>query len=300
MNINLINPQYRFSFYNNLFSVNSPDGEMDMNQLIETVQYGYIREAIESLRNSSGEIYKTKKLQLPAVTLSGTFTKRNAESIVKHSGLIQVDIDFVPDYEALFKTICNDAYTYVCFRSPGGKGMKVIVKINPSVTTHLWQFYALEKYYRASFEIKIDPSCKDIARCMLLSYDPELFCNPFATLYEAQFNPVAEKRATDSNMIPYKASPANNKKTVESIIEIVQEQNIDITGNYDTWIKIGFALCTAFGEDGREYFHQLSSNYPNYTREETDKRYSKLLRSNNGMTHFGTIVFIAREHGIDV
>lgn len=97
MPLNLINPQYRFSLYNNLFSVKKTDGEFDMNQLIETVRFGYLRVEIESLRNSTGEDYKHNKMYIPAVTLLGIFTARNAEGIANHSGLIQIYIDAVPE-----------------------------------------------------------------------------------------------------------------------------------------------------------------------------------------------------------
>ena len=225
MTLNLINPQYRFSLYSNLFSVKKPDGEFDMNQLIETVRFGYLRVEIESLRNSIGEDYKNNKMHLPAVTLSGTFTARNAESIANHSGLIQVDIDAVPDCPQLFQAICSDAYTYACFRSPGGKGIKVVVKINPSVKTHLEQFYALEKYYNDVFKVTIDPSCKDIARCMLLSYDADLYCNPFSKVYRELIKSARkEKEDADTHKSAHKKalSTSNAIKNVNAIIIAVQ------------------------------------------------------------------------------
>ena len=131
MVLTLINTQFRFSFYKNLFSVKKPDGEFDVNKLIEVIQYGYLKGEIEKLRRTKGEEYDDLKKQLPAVTLSGTFKERKYEGLIQHSGLIQIDIDNVTNYNKVFKMICSDVYTYVCFRSPGGKGIKIVVKINP-------------------------------------------------------------------------------------------------------------------------------------------------------------------------
>jgi hypothetical protein len=90
--------------------------------------------------------YLIKKDSIPCVTLSGIFTHRDSKSLVKHSGLMQVDIDKVKDYDVTLSKLCKDDYIYVCFRSPGGQGIKGIVKINPSAETHKSQFQALEVY----------------------------------------------------------------------------------------------------------------------------------------------------------
>ncbi len=68
MEIKLINSQFRFSFYKNLFSVKEPDGQLDINELIEVIKYGYLKREITQLRKSKGEEYKHDKMQLPAIT----------------------------------------------------------------------------------------------------------------------------------------------------------------------------------------------------------------------------------------
>lgn len=301
MALTLINTQFRFSLYKNLFSVKNPEEEYDINKLIEVIQYGYLKIEIEKLRKSNGEEYDDLKKQLPAVTLSGTFNERKYEGIIQHSGLIQIDIDNVANYNKAFKMICSDEYTYVCFRSPGGKGIKVVVKINPSVKTHLEQFYALEKYYSEAFKIAIDPLCKDVSRCMLLSYDPKLYCNPFSNVFEELYTPPRKEKKAESPKINYKTLTKNNsneQQLIEALIQKIKAKKIDITEQYDNWIKIGFALCHSFGEDGRGYFHSISENYPKYKPYETDKLYTGLLKKNNGSIKLGTLFFIAKQYGI--
>ena len=301
MEVKLINTQFKFSFYKNLFSVKKPEGEFDINKLIEVIQYGYLKAEIKKLRKSKDEEYDDLKKQLPAVTISGTFKERNYEGLIQHTGLIQLDIDNITNYNKVFKMISADEYTYVCFRSPGGKGIKVVVKINPSVKTHLEQFYALEKYYSESFKITIDPLCKDVSRCMLLSYDPKLYCNPFSDVFEELFTPSKKEKKTESPKFNYKTTTKTNnneQQLVEGLIKNIQAMKIDITEQYDNWIKIGFALCHSFGEGGRGYFHYISENFPKYKHSEADKLYTGLLKKNNGSIKLGTLFFIAKQYGI--
>ena len=47
---------------------------------------------------------------------------------------------------------------------------------------------------------------------------------------------------------------------------------------YDNWYKIGAALANQFGEEGREYFHQISCYHPKYNRYETDKKFDSVFK----------------------
>jgi hypothetical protein len=299
MHLPTLNTTYRFSYYKNLYSVEIPDGEMNINDIIEIVKYGYLNTEIKKLRLLDGEKYNAEKKKLPAITLSGIFSKRTSENIISHSGLIQVDIDNVQDYEEAFYTICNNEFTYVCFRSPGGKGIKVIVKIPPTIATHKQQFNALERYYKNEFNIVIDPNCSNISRCLLLSHDPNLYCNPFSTQFEEVYSAPEFKISTvEESKSTYYTSFYSPTVMIEDLINEIQSKKIDITLTYSDWIRIGFALCTTFEENGRKYFHQISQFYPKYKFTETEKTYTGLLKRNNGNTKFGSILFIANSHGI--
>jgi len=124
--IKSINSQYTFSLYNNLFSVEYAEREVDINHLFEIIRYGYLRKEVEAVRSAFGkEEYKSLKSGLPAFTSSRTFNYRSNKGLIKHSSLMQIDIDHVVEYDKLFNAICDDHYTYVAFRSPGGNGIKV-------------------------------------------------------------------------------------------------------------------------------------------------------------------------------
>lgn len=49
----------------------------------------------------------------------------------------------------------------------------------------------------------------------------------------------------------------------------IKGRHIDMTENYDDWINLGFSLAS-LGEEGREYFHIVSSQNGKYSQWETD------------------------------
>lgn len=72
MAIDFINYGFVFSLYPNLITVDKASFYIDINQLIEVVKYGYIKDIIKILRESiSKEEYNLiKKESIPCVTLS--------------------------------------------------------------------------------------------------------------------------------------------------------------------------------------------------------------------------------------
>jgi hypothetical protein len=301
--MNLINSTFKFSFYNNLYSVKAPDGELDINELIEVIKYGYIKPTIEELRNTEDKerFNEIKRGCIQGVTLSGIFKARNKESLIKHSGLMQVDLDDVNNYEDLFNKLINDPLTYVCFKSPGGKGIKIIVKVLPHEETHLEQFYALERYYKDEYGIIIDSSCKDIARCLLLSYDPYLYCNPFASVFEECHAPYVAAKKVEFSKTNQLIIESNLSSTdiVTQLIQEVSLNKIDITDTYENWMRLGFALSAEFGEAGRSYYHQLSQFNEDYDASRCDAQFSKLAKSNTGAIKFATVIYLAQTKGIE-
>lgn len=92
--------------------------------------------------------------------------------------------------------------------------------------------------------------------------------------------------------------PNDDFAKVKALASALKANNIDITATYDNWLKTGFALANAFGEEGRELFHELSSLYPTYNREESDKQYDNCLRTQHGEVNIATLFFLAQEQGL--
>lgn len=198
----LLEESSRFSLYKNLYSV-KPDLDINTNELYEIIKFGFLRKEIKALRRHSDKETRSdmKKSILPAVTLSGQFIERNEAGLKQHSGLLQIDFDASENYDTLFTKISADSYTYMAFRSSEGDKIHVVVKINDSKETHESQFFALKEYYQNTFSITIKTPFKEICRAMLLSFDPNIYCNQNSKIFTSLGIVIQEEPQLDSEQL---------------------------------------------------------------------------------------------------
>ena len=153
-------------------SPHTSTGSTTITDFISSIKYGTWREQVEPIRleenKDKREILKKK---LPTVTIGGLFKIRSAETLIKHSGFICIDIDGYTDKSEL----AADPYTYSLFKSVSGKGLAVIAKINPE--KHAESYNWLASYYYAKYGITSDPLPKNVASLRFVSFDPDIFVN---------------------------------------------------------------------------------------------------------------------------
>lgn len=125
------------------------------------------------------EADKLKKL-LPAFTPSGTFEGgRKLEYLIQYSQFIILDLDKLApdDLQAAFQKAAAISYTFCCFRSPSGNGIKILVEVTSTQEHHLQAYNQVADYYEQQIGLPIDRSGKDITRLCFVSYDPETYRN---------------------------------------------------------------------------------------------------------------------------
>lgn len=171
-------------------------GEIDIRPGIKEIQALADKRAAaqtkEEKKSLDTQLKETKAARLPAFCFAGLFDYRSNESIKTYEGIYTVDIDHITeDIQAVKDQISNDPFTFAAFISPSGQGLKVLVKIplmgdnKPGVIYHHGQaFEALRTYYALSYGIEIDKQCKDLARLCYGCYDPEIYVNEGARLFE--------------------------------------------------------------------------------------------------------------------
>ena len=179
--------KYNISFYN--ANNNTPTTKITVGkdvqllQVLDDIKSKKYKDNILKLRslytNNKSE-YDKQKIFLDAFTPSGTFSKRNSNSLTKHTGLICIDIDNIKDIEDIKNAVSLDKFTLAVFVSPSGAGLKIIVKINEN--EHLNSFLALKDFYEHSLGVVVDEQCKDVSRLCFVSYDTEIFINEDATI----------------------------------------------------------------------------------------------------------------------
>ena len=126
------------------------------------------------------EARKFKSENFDYCTFSGIFSKRSDQALVQHSGLLCLDFDHLKNIEEVRQWLLNDDYfeTQLLFVSPSGDGLKWIINIDISQTTHADYFRAVANYLKQTYNIDVDQSGKDISRACFLPYDPDCYINP--------------------------------------------------------------------------------------------------------------------------
>jgi len=262
-----------------------------------------------------GKARAFKAQNFPYCTFSGTFSKRSDQSLIKASGLIVLDFDHISDIPELKKMLLDDRYfeTELLFISPSGTGLKWVVKINLEEDSHLNWFNATTAYVKETYNLEIDPSGKDLSRACFLCYDPHAYIRPKDAISNREkFNPadwlpnqenskdlftprakIEEKEFLDS-------TDMESNPDVELIIERIEAAQIDITSDYRSWLKVGFAFANTYGEAGREAYHRVSQFYRNYSKTETDRQFDRCLKTPGIRTNISTIYYLAQENGINI
>jgi hypothetical protein len=237
----------------------------------------------ELVHSDKIEEYNQQKKSLLAFTPSATFEGgRKMEFLEEYSGLIILDIDKLPPDQlpTIKQNAKGIAFTYAVFTSPSGNGLKILIRISSPKQNHNLVFNQVKKYYESVLNVPIDPSGKDITRLCFFSYDPDLYINPNADVFQTTALQVEDQ--------------------IESVINQIELNHVDITNDYKDWIKICFALIDALGSIAREPFHRISRFYSGYDIIKCDAQFDKCLNSNNSGISVKSFFYYAKEHGISL
>ena len=278
------------SFFDNV-KCNVPNGTITFDEFLHKVQTGTWESAVQSCRN--GEI---DKKNLPCVTISGTFNSRSNNGLIQHSGIIAIDIDQKGDAALDVSGLINDPYLYAIHHSVGGKGYVAYFLIDPD--KHSESFNGIETYLLSKYNISIDTACKDVARLRIVSYDPNMTIAQSEPPIFDQFIVEPVTQHSDAIVQPAKNYPPPSLERLTIIADHLVEKSIDITKNYDNWIRIGYAIAHHFGEEGRASYSKISSLHPKFTEQEVNKTYDGMLQKNDGSTSFASLIYILQQYGV--
>ena len=267
---------------------------LDISVILEQIRSGKYKSRIlalrEMLRQGKTDEYNDAKRSLPAFTPSGLFEGgRKLEFLKEYSGLIILDIDKLTQDQliATRSRVEEIPNTHACFISPSGNGLKILVKVFSRPVYHKMVFNQVKSFYEEQLRnkdqdstVQIDPSGKDITRLCFVSWDEMLYLNPSAEIFKPYVNMVEDD--------------------IEKLVSQIESRHVDLTAKYDDWVKIGFALTDALGEEGRSSFHRLSQFYPGYHINICDEQYDKCLKSKRSGITISTLYYLARDSGIEI
>lgn len=276
---------------------NTPDGQTSVLSFLNSVKHGTWQKLIEPI-NAEEDKKKRKTLKektLPYVTISGEFSKRvhnkKESGLVAHSGFICLDVDDSADLGKDWQNVTNDRFTFGAFRSASGRGLAVIVKIDP--TKHLDTYLSLETYYLENYQIILDKSCKDVTRPRFVSYDAQTFINEKAPLFKA----VAKKKKAVLKL----PNIITGESDLDYVLEQVNRGSVDLTrGSYVIWRDIGFAIASEMGPGGLSYYHSISRFSEKYDKDFCEKQYKRCLKSDSAGITVSTFFHFAKEANLDL
>ena len=180
------------------------------------------------------------------------------------------------------------------------------------VEAHKYFYESIVEYLRRKYSIIADAT-SDVMRACYLCCDKDAYFNAQCTMHNAQLidltDSIADARAVrpyigDGNMAensqiadtravtPY--IERTDWEMVEALVRGIEQVGVDITGDYHQWVKIGFALASAFGESGRGFYHRVSRFYHGYSNRDCNRQYDRCLKAGRGGVGLGTFVYFAK------
>jgi len=289
----------KISLFPNSFT-QVPTQHLSFEDYIFKIRDGFWQSVVEKLRSKKDEkSFKNYKKTLPALTISGDFkTRDNNIAITKrlraHSGLICLDVDKKDNPKMRTKDVV-DKDCLAQFVSCSGHGIKIIYRCettnSPEVHRRIYDA-AIERLSKKGIKLKVDPIVKSIASLQYVSYDDNLYYNA-KTKLTIKALPAIKRKVT-------KPSDDSKKELAQLDEYITALGDIDISNDYEDWMNIMFGLSYSLGEAGRKAVHQLSKNYPNYSKLETDEKFDACLERDNSLitnpVTISTVYRIIGEH----
>ena len=155
----------------------------DAGAICHTATLRHLLQRVAAGDASEAEAREYKANHFDFVLFSGLFRSRTDTGLFLHSSLICLDMDHLggPDaLHALRQKLLQDPCfpTLLLFTSPGGDGLKWVVRIDLTRCTHPVWFLAIEQYMQERYGVSIDRKCSNLSRACFLPHDPDCYIHP--------------------------------------------------------------------------------------------------------------------------
>ncbi len=231
-----------------------------IEEVLDKIRSGKYQQQIVTLRQfkKGDRQYDQIKTSLHHFTASGSFLKSRKEGdLYEYSRIILLDIDNVTDPEALKNQLKQDDHVHFAFISPGGKGLKVGVRVNTQKEYHKIAFQQVRKHFEGAYDIVIDISGKDVSRACFYSYDPALYHNTKATLFKVDISQASFSTAPGHHKSDNIPSPVEDK--FNQIFKQAEEQFPFDKGSRNNHCHHFGCICNRDGVDqghATEYYYR--------------------------------------------
>jgi hypothetical protein len=199
----------------------------------------------------------------------------------EYSNIIILDIDKLqPEQLAKVNHSARQCeFTYACFISPSGNGLKILVKVSSTKAEHKETFLAIQDHYEKLLNLEIDKSGKDITRLCFYSWDENLFINENASTFVIP-SAVEEPLSLESKPKTDNPQPTtdNSEAIYNHCIKFTEKKVQFVNGSRNVFVhqlacnlnRKGISLqealsfiLTDFGYDEKEVTQTINSAYGN-------------------------------------
>lgn len=261
--------------------------------------------------NTLAARYKALKKQLPCAILQGVCPTHKDNGFTAFSDIMCLDIDeekphkgrngneWVKDnglgWAVIRDKLARNPHVAFVSLSAGGRGVFVVIPI-ASHEHHAEHFAALRTLFSKHYHLHIDEAAKNVSRLRYISFDEAARINPHALVFEG----VESLREASEPIYQYVRQNDDTARRIEQAVTEIETRHIDITGNYEDWVKGCAAVAHYLGENGRSLFHRMARQYPGYNHRENDRLYTNLMqRSYNGKkAEIATFFWLCDQYGV--
>lgn len=252
---------------------------IEIEKALNRIKIGKSAKMVQEVRNCiDKERANELKKHLPSVCFSGKFgANRTDGDLLEHSGYIVLDFDNCDVTEQKKKLITHN-FVEACWISPGGNGVKALVKIKHP-NKHKEHFKALQELFPEVDKSGINPS-----RVCYESYDPDIFraisVEPFEKLFEEKKQSVEKVGVSDD-------------ETFNNIVKWLSNRGDAFrTGERNLFIFKLASACCRFGMDENSVISQINAVFSldnSFSVSEVERTTKSAYKSN--MSVFGTAKF---------
>ncbi|MBA3647265.1 MAG: DUF3987 domain-containing protein [Chitinophagales bacterium] len=219
------------------------------------INNGTHRKLIEPLRQLVAEgntdAYNTAKKRLPSFAPCGIFDgARKADRLKAYSGFVVLDLDKLSSEQVyqIKEKITTSPFTFSCFSSPSGSGLKILIEVNSRQEHHEQAYRQTADYFEQYTGICFDRSGKDITRLCFMSYDPQAYLN----VTNEKFPVIIADKVQSHKQRPGKpiVAPTEDEKFVlsfENQISFTDQKSDYGTHNRNNYIYLLASNCNRAG-----------------------------------------------------
>lgn len=259
------------TIFQNIFS--SDPHYITIEQALGRIKTGKSKDLVLEIREQRDkERANNLKKNLPSVCFSGKFSQRKDECLIEHSGYLVLDFDNVDVPQKRAELIRNQ-FILACWISPGGNGMKALVRIAEG-DLHRAHFEAILETFPDADRSGINPS-----RVCYESWDEDLYLNPQANVFTRIIQRQIEKVQESDHSEIFK----------KILVWLTNRGDAFVSGERNSFTFKLASACCRFGIPQDETERLISSEFTEstFTSREAERTVKSAYKSNQ----FASAVF---------